>query len=191
MKEYVALREGRARDQPIGFSRVAKRAASRDRWATKWIDPRDPLANSATADRRVIDSESYWAEPRWIRGANRLFVADVGQQGHEPRSLDGQGHGVLAGGGAAALAAANDLTLAIGELAQQIEILVVDEHRTGTLAIDENRILLFRANLVLVRASLGRSLELLHTSKPASVNGTLIGRVATEGGRHSILELLI
>ena len=43
--------------------------------------------------------------------------------------FDGQGHSAPAGGGAAALPATDDLPLAIGELIEKIEILVIDEHR--------------------------------------------------------------
>jgi hypothetical protein len=49
---------------------------------------------------------------------------------------------VLARGLATGLAAADDAAVAIGELAEQIEILVIDVHRTRTFAIDANRILL-------------------------------------------------
>ena len=45
---------------------------------------------------------------------------------------------MLADGGAAALAAANDLALPVGELLEEFQVLVVDKHRTGTLPVDED-----------------------------------------------------
>ena len=68
---------------------------------------------------------------------------------------------MLARRGATAFAATDDFALPIGELAEQIEILVVDVHRTRTFAVDENRILLLGPNLILVRPPLRGSFELL------------------------------
>ena len=78
------------------------------------------------------------------------LLADERQQGHEPRPLDRRGHSVLAGGGAAALAAADDLALAAGELGEQFEVFVIDVHRPRTFAVDEDRIFLLAADLDLV-----------------------------------------
>ena len=50
-------------------------------------------------------------------------VRNVRQQGHEPRLLDRQRHGMLAGGGATALAAADDLALAVRQLREQFRSL--------------------------------------------------------------------
>src|SRR5271163_2235154 len=74
-----------------------------------------------------------------------VLVADVRQQGHETGPFDGLRYGPLAHGGAAALAAANQLALAAGEFPQQLQVLVIDIHRTGALAIDKHRILLLAA----------------------------------------------
>ena len=52
---------------------------------------------------------------------------------------------MLAGGGATAFAAPDDSTLAGHHFLQQLEILVIDVHRPRTLAIDEDRIVLFGA----------------------------------------------
>src|SRR5690606_12416284 len=76
----------------------------------------------------------------------RLF-ADERHQGHEPRPLDRHGHGVLAGGGATAFAAADNFAVAVGQLLQELDVLVVDIQRARAFAVDENRILLLRADL--------------------------------------------
>jgi hypothetical protein len=95
-------------------------------------------------------------------------VRNVRQQGHEPRLLDRQRHGMLAGGGATALASANDLALAVRQLREQLQILIVDIHRPGPLAVDKYRVFLFRTNLVLVRATFGnRSSRSFHNSWPS------------------------
>ena len=56
--------------------------------------------------------------------------------------LIGPGHRVLAGGVAAGLAAADDAAVAVGELAQQVEVFVVDVHRPRRDALDVDRIAL-------------------------------------------------
>ena len=76
-----------------------------------------------------------------------MLLAGVGQQSHESGSLDCLRHGVLADGRAAALAPTDDLSLPVRKLLEQFHILVIDVHRMGPLAIDENRILLLRTNL--------------------------------------------
>ena len=68
------------------------------------------------------------------------LLADVRQEGHEPGPLDRAGHGMLTGSRAAALASAKNLALPVDELAQQLEVLVIDIHRTRTGTVDEDRI---------------------------------------------------
>lgn len=69
-------------------------------------------------------------------------VAYVGHESHEAGAFDGLGDGVLADCVAARLAAADDFAVAVGELRQQVDVFVVDVHRLGADAIDEDRILL-------------------------------------------------
>jgi hypothetical protein len=76
----------------------------------------------------------------------RPLFTRIGQQRHEPRSLDRTGHRVLAGRRTTRLAAPYNATVPIDQLLQQLDVLVVDIHRTWTLAVDENRILLLRPN---------------------------------------------
>src|ERR1044071_5058055 len=54
---------------------------------------------------------------------------------------------MLAGGGATPFAAAVDFALAVSEVIQKLKIFVIDEHRPGALAVDENRVLLLGPNL--------------------------------------------
>src|SRR5690606_6301453 len=75
-------------------------------------------------------------------GAGARSAADVRHQAHEAGPLDRLRHGVLARSVATGLAAADDAAVAVGQLAQQIKILVVDEHRPGADAINANRVLL-------------------------------------------------
>ena len=72
-----------------------------------------------------------------MRGA---LPADVGQQRHEARPLDRLRDGVLAGGVAAGFAAADDFAVAVDQLRQQVEVLVVDEHGLGRHAVDPHRV---------------------------------------------------
>lgn len=65
-----------------------------------------------------------------------ISVADVRQQGHEAGALDGAGNGVLAGGVATGLATADDAAVTVGQLRKQVEVFVVDVHRTRGLAIN-------------------------------------------------------
>src|SRR5687767_8048056 len=69
-----------------------------------------------------------------------VSAAHVRQQRHEPRPLDRLSHGMLARGVAARLAAAHDAAVTVGQLAQQIEILVINEHRARTDAVDPDGI---------------------------------------------------
>lgn len=70
----------------------------------------------------------------------------VWQQAHEPGSFDGLGDGVLADGSAAALAARDDASLAIGQFAEQFQVFVVDKHRPRPLAINKYRVFLLGAD---------------------------------------------
>ena len=73
-------------------------------------------------------------------------VANIGQKGHKPGALDRAGDGVLAGGVAAGLAAADDSAVPVRELREQVEIFVVDVHRARLVAVDEDRVA-FRSTL--------------------------------------------
>ncbi len=64
---------------------------------------------------------------------------------------------------ATGLAAADNAAVAVGELAQQVEILVVDKHRTGTFAIDANGILL--GNLLVAATAAGGLAFVVHKSR--------------------------
>src|SRR2546423_1497128 len=64
--------------------------------------------------------------------APRPSVADVRQQAHEPRPLDGVLDGPLIPGTVAAALAAEHLALRVAELLQRLHVLVVHESRPGT-----------------------------------------------------------
>ena len=93
--------------------------------------------------------------------SRRRSVADVGHESHETRSLDGGGDGVLAGGRAAGLAAADDLALAVSDLFEKLKILVVHVHGTRALAVDVYGVLLLAADLRLRASFSGPSREFL------------------------------
>ena len=59
----------------------------------------------------------------------------VWQQGHESSSFDCLSHGVLASCRATCLTPADDAAVTVNKLLQHIDVLVVYEHRTWTLAI--------------------------------------------------------
>ena len=71
----------------------------------------------------------------------------VWQERHETSPLHSERHGMLARGGATTLATREKFALPVHHLPEQIEILVVNIHRTGTNAVDENRILLLCLDL--------------------------------------------
>src|SRR5262245_7730565 len=104
--------------------------------ATKWTIPAASVSLNST--RRVVTKA--------VDMKSRL-LAHVRQQRHVPRPLDRQGDGVLADRGAAALAAADDLAVAVDELLEQFDVLVIDEHRPGPDAIHPNRVLLLGLEL--------------------------------------------
>jgi len=70
------------------------------------------------------------------------LFAHVWQQRHKASPLDRQGNSVLAYRHAAALSPADNLAMAIDQLFQQFDVLIINEHRTRTLAVDPNRVLL-------------------------------------------------
>ena len=74
-------------------------------------------------------------------------LANVGQKRHKPGSFNRQGHGVLANRHAAALTPADDLSVAVDQLFEQLDVLIIDEHRARSHAIDPNRVLLLRLQL--------------------------------------------
>ena len=69
------------------------------------------------------------------------------EQGHESGPLDGAGHGVLAGRGATALAAAYDAPVAVCQLFEQLDVLIVHEHRSRPFPFHENRVTLGSSRL--------------------------------------------
>jgi len=87
-------------------------------------------------------------------------LANVRKESHETGTLDSCRDGILARGGAAALAAAQDLALAIRQFFQQFNVFVVNIKRTGQFAVDRDRILFLRTDLRL-RAFTERSSTLL------------------------------
>ncbi len=90
-----------------------------------------------------------------VRESDRgTLVSRVREQGHESGTLDCLGNGMLAGSLTTRFAAANNPTVTVGQLAQQVEILVVDVHRTRAYAIDTNGVLLGNFN---VRFSFGHN----------------------------------
>lgn len=70
----------------------------------------------------------------------QFLAANVRHQGHEASTLDCFGHGVLAGCLATCLAPADDAAMAIGQLAEHIQIFVIDEHGPRSLTIDKDGI---------------------------------------------------
>ena len=69
-----------------------------------------------------------------------------GNKRHEASALDRSRDGVLTGCRTARLAASDDPAVAIDQLFEQLNVLVVDIHRTRPFAVHVNRILLLRAN---------------------------------------------
>ena len=74
-------------------------------------------ANAAVLYRLGTAYEALRNMPR--AGRSILLLPYVGEQGHESGPLDGQGHGMLANGRAAGLAAANYLPLTVGQPLEQ------------------------------------------------------------------------
>src|SRR5262245_49565450 len=71
-------------------------------------------------------------------------VPYVRQQSHEPSTRDRLGDSPLADRRTPGLAADDDATVAIDQLFEQFDILVVDVHRPRTFTVDKDRILLLR-----------------------------------------------
>jgi len=99
---------------------------------------------AATRKNRAVDFSSE-APASKIKGRNS--VADVRHQRHEARAFDGGGDGVLADGGAAGLATADDFALTARQLFEEFDVFVVDEHRARTFAVDAQRIAFLAADL--------------------------------------------
>jgi hypothetical protein len=85
---------------------------------------------------------------------------------------------MLADGRAAALPPADDLALTVDELLEQLEILVVDVHRTRTLSLDKEGVLLLAADLRL-RAALADAIDLKLTCHDDSVTGKWFRKTLT------------
>lgn len=80
----------------------------------------------------------------WIsqrNGQSPKSVAHVRQQRHESSSFDRIRNGVLRNGRATGFPAADDAAVAVDQFLQQFNVLVINVHRTGTFAIDEQGIL--------------------------------------------------
>ena len=105
-----------------------------------------PTVRMLTPEREMRDARTF---------DESVLVAHVGHEGHETSPLDRFGHCVLADSTASTLAATNDATVAVHQFAEQIHVLVIDVHGPRSLAIDQDRILLFGASLCLA-ASVAR-----------------------------------
>ncbi len=90
----------------------------------------------------------------------RRSAAFVRHEGHEAGPLDRFRDGVLARGLATGLTTADNPAMTIGQLAEQIQILVIDEHRTWANAIDANGILF--GNLLIAAAAVALALVVIH-----------------------------
>ena len=76
-------------------------------------------------------------------------VADVRHERHETSALDGGCDGMLRRRGATRLATADDFALTAREFLEQFDVLVIDVHRTHTLAVRAKGIALLAVNLSL------------------------------------------
>src|SRR5688572_5603638 len=129
--------------------------------ASVWTNStRRVVLKSDMARPGTVENQSWAAPPRqytkkpmshlmggrfpkcWQAAGLPRSFADIRQQCHVPGPLDRLGHRVLADRRAAGLAAAHDLAVAVNHLLEQLDVLVIDEHRTRPLAIDEQRVLL-------------------------------------------------
>ena len=76
-------------------------------------------------------------------------VADVTHERHKTSALDGGCDGMLRRRGATRLATADDFALTAREFLEQFDVLVIDVHRTHTLAVRAKGIALLAVNLSL------------------------------------------
>ncbi len=88
---------------------------------------------SQNSTRRVKRKDSPW----------RALLTHKWHQSHKASPFDGSGDGMLADRSATVLAAADDSAVPIDQFGQEVHILVIHVHRTRSLAVDEERILLF------------------------------------------------
>jgi len=72
--------------------------------------------------------------------AGPVLLADIWHESHEPRSFDRFRYGMLARRGATRLPSADDPSMAIDQLGQQFQVLVIHVHGAGTLAIHQQGI---------------------------------------------------
>lgn len=102
---------------------------------------------------------------------NGASVRNVGQQRHEPGPLDGSRHGVLARRCAPGFPTTDNLGLPIDYLAEQIEVLVIDEHRPRPHAVNKDRVfpLNLRLRLGSLPGRLGKSLLAGHRTHGRSL----------------------
>lgn len=156
-------------DDCRGASTCAMPPGNLDTWLDIWHLPTASVPKSPEFGRRRRRGENPIADclhcpvvpsavPYWSRRPPQLpvsesssrgnkgddlsvkLLADVRHQGHEASSLDGLGDGVLAGGRATRLATSNDTAVAVDQLFQEVNILVVHVHGTRALAIYVQRI---------------------------------------------------
>jgi len=94
------------------------------------------------------------------RVGHSILSSLVRQHRHEPGAFDCLRYRVLTGSLAASLATTDNLSVPIGQLAEQVEILVIDKHGTRADAIDANGV--FLGDLGIVATTTLRRLRIRH-----------------------------
>ncbi len=80
-----------------------------------------------------------------LAAGRSVLFADEWHQSHETCSFNRSRNSVLADSRATAFTTANDLSVAVDQLGQQFNVLVIDVHRTRAMAIDKNRVFSLRS----------------------------------------------
>ena len=75
-----------------------------------------------------------------------FLIRDIRQQCHKSSTFDGNRHGVLTDCRATAFSSVQDFPLATRQFFEQFDILVIDEHRSGTLTANHQRVFLRNRN---------------------------------------------
>ena len=106
------------------------------------------------------------------------LFACIRQEGHVACPFDGFGNGMLRNGGAARFSAADDLSMAIDQLFQQLHVFVIHVHRTRPFAVDSQGVLFLgaRANFLAFFGSYRKC----HSASLSE--GFLTGKFQTEYG---------